>query len=59
MKKFTFCKHYNAKKIKYEPKRFFCCDKEVLLVNSKMPDELFDLFTSDSEEAKEFYTNIQ
>ena len=55
----NFCKDCNAKKMQYEPKGFCCCDGQILLVDSKMPNELYDLFTADTIEGKEFRTYVR
>ena len=54
-----FCKYCNAKKMQYEPKGFCCCDGQILLVDSKMPNELYDLFTADTIEGKKFRTYVR
>ena len=55
----TFCKFCSAKKIQYESKGFCCSDGEILLVHSKMPDELYNLFIADDEVEKEFRTYVR
>lgn len=53
----TFCKHFGAKKIQYKPKGLFCSDGEILLVHNRMPMDLYDLLTIDSDEGKYFKTH--
>ena len=53
------CTYCGAKKFEYEPPNMCCQNGKIKLVGAKIPEELFSLFTSHSDEAKEFQDNIR
>ena len=53
------CKHCNEKRFQHEKKGICCSDKEISLVANDVPEELFDLLMSHSEEAIEFRKYIR
>ena len=48
------CKFYYAKRFHHESKSFCCADGEIFLVSNDVPNELYELFTSNLAESKEF-----
>ena len=48
------CKFCHAKKFHHESKGFCCADGEISLVSSDVPNEFYELFTSNLEELMEF-----
>ena len=57
--KSTTCKYSHAKRFKHEPKGFCCSEEEISLVANNVPQELHELFTSDSKWAIEFKKYIR
>ena len=57
--KSTTCKYCHAKRFKHEPKGFCCSEEEISLVENNVPQELHELFTSDSKWAIEFKKYIR
>ncbi|KAL7235207.1 hypothetical protein ACSBR1_018655 [Camellia fascicularis] len=53
------CNFCGAKKFYLEPNSFYCMARQVSLVSSNCPPELDWLYTSNSEEAKEFRTYVR
>ena len=53
------CVHCGAMRFQYEPPTFCCYKGQIKLASVHVPDELRYLFTSTSEEAKEFQKNIR
>ncbi|XP_012856992.1 PREDICTED: uncharacterized protein LOC105976260 [Erythranthe guttata] len=53
------CSHCGATRFEYEPPTFCCGNGKIKLAPIEVPDELYDLFTSPSEEAIEFRNNIR
>ena len=51
--------HCQAKRFYHEPKRFCCSDGKICLVSNGVPDDLYSLFTSNSEESIEFLKYIR
>ena len=59
LKKVPSCKYCAAKKFEYEPPGLCCQSGKVKLVAPALPNDLYELFTSNSDEAKEFQQNIR
>ncbi|KAL7145758.1 hypothetical protein ABFS83_07G107900 [Erythranthe nasuta] len=59
LKKMPDCSHCGATRFEYEPPTFCCGNGKIKLAHIEVPDELYDLFTSQSEEAIEFRNNIR
>lgn len=59
MEKVPNCIYYGAARFEYEPRTFCCDDGKIQLSSTEIPDELFSLFTSNSEDAVEFRKNIR
>ncbi|XP_042499693.1 uncharacterized protein LOC122077857 [Macadamia integrifolia] len=59
LKKVPPCTHCGAKKFEYEPPSFCCCNGNVVLASTTVPDELYTLFTSQTSEAIEFRRYIR
>ncbi|KAL7106310.1 hypothetical protein ACP275_07G104200 [Erythranthe tilingii] len=59
LKKMSDCRHCGATRFEYEPPTFCCGNGKIKLAPIEVPDELYDLFTSQSEEAIEFRNNIR
>nr|XP_033512702.1 uncharacterized protein LOC104098914 isoform X2 [Nicotiana tomentosiformis] len=53
------CKFYNAKRFQYEPPGFCYGSGSVKLVSYDLPNELSDLYTGNTKEAKHFRTYIR
>uniref|UniRef100_A0A5B7BXA3 Helitron helicase-like domain-containing protein n=2 Tax=Davidia involucrata TaxID=16924 RepID=A0A5B7BXA3_DAVIN len=53
------CIHCAAKKFEYEPPTFCCHNGQIKLVSNDVPHELYSLFISQTEEAKEFRKHIR
>ena len=53
------CNYCNTKRFQHGTKGFSCLDGETLLVTNDVLEELFDLYTSHSEEAIEFWKYIR
>ncbi|XP_012841137.1 PREDICTED: uncharacterized protein LOC105961450 [Erythranthe guttata] len=53
------CIHCHAVRFEYEPKTFCCGNGKVRVAPIEMPDEMYDLFVSESEEAVTFRKNIR
>ena len=53
------CGHCGAKKFEFESKGFCCSSGDVVLKLNDSPDELYELFTSLSDEAQEFKTCVR
>ena len=53
------CRDCHAKRFKHEPKGFCYSDGEISLVTNDIPQELDDLFISNSEQAVEFRKYIR
>ena len=52
------CIYCQAKRFYHEPKRFCCSDGEICLVSNGVPNDLYRLFSSNSEESIEFLKYI-
>ncbi|GER33667.1 RING/U-box superfamily protein, partial [Striga asiatica] len=59
LKKMSNCIHCGAMKFQYECPTFCCDNGKVKLAPIEVPDELYELFTSQTEEAKQFRINIR
>lgn len=55
----VICKHCGAKRFEFESKLFCCSDGTVGLKHIDVCGELYDLYTSLSNEAREFKTNVR
>ena len=53
------CNHCGAKTFEYESKGFCCSDGAVVLKLNNINDELFDLFTSLYDSARDFKTCVR
>lgn len=53
------CSHCGAKRFKFEFPTFCCMSGKTVLANSEIPDELYQLFTSQDETGKIFRQNIR
>lgn len=53
----TICAYCSAKKFENESKGFCCCDGKVRLQNNSVPNELYNLFTSNEHDALHFKNN--
>ncbi|KAK9091926.1 hypothetical protein Syun_026837 [Stephania yunnanensis] len=53
------CRNCNAKKFFHESNSFYCSNGQVTLVPNVVPEEMFDLFTSNNEETREFLMYIR
>ncbi|XP_012833045.1 PREDICTED: uncharacterized protein LOC105953910 [Erythranthe guttata] len=51
------CIHCHAVRFEYEPKTFCCGNGKVRVATIEMPDEMYDMFVSESEEAVTFSKN--
>ncbi|XP_057791098.1 uncharacterized protein LOC131008222 [Salvia miltiorrhiza] len=59
LKKVSDCTYCGATKFEYEPPTFCCDNGKVILPFSEIPEELYELFTSESQEAMDFRRNIR
>ncbi|XP_020266738.1 uncharacterized protein LOC109842248 [Asparagus officinalis] len=57
--KIASCIHCGAMKFQYESPTFYCNNGETVLVEPCIPDELYNLLTSDCNEGVEFRRNIR
>jgi hypothetical protein len=48
------CKFCHAKRFHHESKGFYCADGEISLVSNDVPDELYEMFTSNLTKSMEF-----
>ncbi|XP_060966757.1 uncharacterized protein LOC133035082 isoform X2 [Cannabis sativa] len=55
----TLCKYCGAKKFQYESKGFCCSDGEIVLKINGTPNNLYELFTSNSDESQNFRTYVR
>ncbi|XP_060959102.1 uncharacterized protein LOC115699801 [Cannabis sativa] len=53
------CKHCKAKRFIHETTSFCCADGKIYLATNDVPNELYELFTSSSEESTHFRTYIR
>ncbi|XP_070054325.1 uncharacterized protein [Nicotiana tomentosiformis] len=53
------CIHCHAVRFQYEPPTFCCGNGSIKMANPEVPAQLYELFVSHSEEAKEFQRNIR
>ena len=54
LKKVLSCEHCGALKFQYEQSSFCCFNGEVKLAANNVPQNLYDLFTSQTDEGKQF-----
>ncbi|GER29257.1 F-box family protein [Striga asiatica] len=59
LKKVRKCSYCDAARFQYEPPTFCCDNGKVKLAPIDVPDELYELFTSDFEEPNEFHKSIR
>ena len=59
LKKDPSCKHYGAQKFQCEAPSFCCSSGEVKLAINDVPQNLYDLFTSQREDGKQFRKHIR
>ena len=59
LKKMHRCSHCDAMKFEYEPPGFCCDNGKIKLASTDIPQDLFDLFTSQSEESNFFLKQIR
>lgn len=59
LKKMTDCRHCGAVRLEYEPPTFCCGNGQIKLASIEVPNELFELFFSQSKEAIVFRNNIR
>ncbi|XP_035539697.1 uncharacterized protein LOC118344048 [Juglans regia] len=53
------CRHCKAKRFYHETNGFCCADGTISLATNDVPDQLYDLFTSDANEAAHFKTYVR
>ncbi|KAG6720710.1 hypothetical protein I3842_03G074600 [Carya illinoinensis] len=53
------CRHCKAKRFYHETNRFCCADGTISLATNAVPDQLYDLFTSNTDESAHFKTYVR
>ncbi|PIM98422.1 hypothetical protein CDL12_29099 [Handroanthus impetiginosus] len=59
LKKVPNCIHCGAIRFEYKPQTFCCGNGKIKLASVQMPDEVYELYTSQLEEAVDFQKNIR
>lgn len=59
LKKMPSCIHCGATRFEHEPPTFCCDNGKVKLAHSDVPEKLYELYTSQSEESIDFRKNIR
>lgn len=53
------CKYCHAKRFQFEPLAFCCANGSIKLANTEVSAQLYELFVTQSDEAKEFRRNVR
>ena len=59
LKEKPICTHYGAKRLPFECDTFCCMDGKTKLADPYIPDELYNLFTTDTDLGKRFRLHIR
>ncbi|XP_042941344.1 uncharacterized protein LOC122276004 [Carya illinoinensis] len=53
------CRHCKAKRFYHETNGFYCADGTIYLATNAVPDQFYDLFTSNTDESAHFKTYVR